>query len=60
MALRTSEYLQRNELVRFQLNDAPGNNQHQQKMVINLQSTMDLHFLIGILDFLRFVFSFKN
>ena len=35
MAFRTSEYLQRNELVRYQLNnvidDMPGNNQHQSK-----------------------------
>ena len=34
MALRTSEYLQRNGYVRFQLDDvirSPGNNQHQQK-----------------------------
>ena len=32
MAFRSSEYLQRNELVRYQLDDAirsPGNNQHQ-------------------------------
>lgn len=34
MALRSSEYLQQNELVRYQLDDvirAPGNNQHQIK-----------------------------
>ena len=34
MAFRTSEFLQRNELVRFQLDDvirAPANNQHQVK-----------------------------
>ena len=34
MAFRSNEYLQRNELVRFQLDDtirAPANNQHQQK-----------------------------
>ena len=34
MAFRTSEYLQRNELVHFQLDDVirtPGNNQHQEK-----------------------------
>ena len=34
MAFRSSEYLQRNELVRFQLDDvigAPNNNQHQEK-----------------------------
>ena len=34
MAFRTSEFLQRNELVRFQLDDvirAPGNGQHQEK-----------------------------
>ena len=34
MAFRTSEYLQRNEYVRFQLDDvirAPGNNQYQEK-----------------------------
>ena len=32
MAFRSSEYLQRNELVRYQLDDVirlPGNNQHQ-------------------------------
>ena len=34
MAFRTSEFLQRNELVRFQLDDvirAPANGQHQEK-----------------------------
>ena len=34
MAFRTTEYLQRNEYVHFQLDDvisAPGNNQHQEK-----------------------------
>ena len=34
MAFRTSEYLQRNELVRFQLDDVirvPANNQPQEK-----------------------------
>ena len=34
MAFRSSEYLQRNEFVRFQLDDvikAPGNNHHQEK-----------------------------
>ena len=34
MAFRSSEYLQRNELVRYQLDDvirSPGNNQHQVK-----------------------------
>ena len=43
MAFRSSEYLQRNELVRYQLDDvirSPGNNQHQVKngyRGINLQ-----------------------
>ena len=48
MAFRTSEYLQRNELVRYQLNnvidDMPGNNQHQSKtgykFTINDRSTL--------------------
>ena len=34
MAFRSSEYLQRNELVRYQLDDVirlPGDNQHQVK-----------------------------
>ena len=34
MAFRSSEYLQRNELVRYQLDDvirSPGDNQHQVK-----------------------------
>ena len=34
MAFRSSEFLQRNEYVRFQLDDVirtPGNNQHQEK-----------------------------
>ena len=34
MAFKSSEYLQRNEFVRFQLDDvirAPANNQHQEK-----------------------------
>ena len=40
MAFRSSEYLQRNELVRYQLDDVirlPGDNQHQVKNSINLQ-----------------------
>ena len=46
MAFRTSDYLQRNELVRYQLGDvisAPGNNQHQIKngckFTINVRSS---------------------
>ena len=46
MAFRTSDYLQRNELVRYQLDDvisAPGNNQHQIKngckFTINVRSS---------------------
>ena len=40
MAFRSSEYLQRNELVRYQLDDvirSPGDNHIKSKMVINSQ-----------------------
>ena len=63
MAFRSSEYLQRNELVRFQLDDvirAPANGQHQDKNDINLQLMIDLVFMIGIMLILRFSFKFKN
>ena len=64
MAFRSSEYLQRNELVRYQLDDvirSPGNNQHQvkngYKFTINDRSRV---FTIGITLFSKFSFSFKN
>ena len=61
MAFRSSEYLQRYELVRFQLDDiigAPKNNQYQEKNETNLQLMTDLHFTIDIMDTWRFVFSY--
>ena len=64
MAFRSSEYLQRNELVRYQLDDVirlPGDNQHQvkngYKFTINDRSS---HFMIGITLILKYSFSFKN
>ena len=38
MAFRSSDYLQRNELVRYQLDDvirSPGNDQQQNRMLIS-------------------------
>ena len=63
MAFRSSEYLQRNELVRYQLDDvirSPGDNQHQvkngYKFTINDRSSFyDWYTLI-----LKYSFSFKN
>ena len=41
MAFRSSEYLQRNELVRYQLDDVirlPGDNQHQVKKWLQIHN----------------------
>lgn len=64
MAFRSSDYLQRNELVRYQLDGvirAPGNNQHQikngYKFTINDKRA---HFMIGIMPILRCSFSVKK
>ena len=56
MAFRSPDNVQRNELVRFQLESnirAPANDAEQQKMVINLSSTIEVHFSIGIMHFLK-------
>ena len=56
MAFRSPENVQRNELVRFQLESnirAPANTAEQQKMVINLLSTIEVHFSIGLMHFLK-------
>ena len=56
MAFRSPENVQRNELVRFQLESnirAPANAAEQQKMVINLLSTIEVHFSIGSMHFLK-------
>ena len=50
MAFRTSEHLQRYELVRFQLDDViriPANGQHQDKMDISLRLMTGLPSTIG-------------
>ena len=63
MAFRTSEFLQRNELVRFQLDDvirAPGNGQHQEKMDIHLQSMIVVHSTIGTMLISRYSSRYKN
>ena len=47
----------------FKLDDvirAPGNNQHQEKMDANLQSTIAVVLSVGIMDTLKFVFSYKK
>ena len=57
MAFRSPENVQRNELVRFQLESnirAPANAAEQQKkMVINLSSMIEVHFSIGLMLFLK-------
>ena len=63
MAFRTGEFLQRNELVRFQLDDvirAPANGQHQEKMDIHLRSMIDRVFMIGTMLISRFSSRYKN
>ena len=62
MAFRRSEYLQRKEYVRFQLDDvirAPGNSQHKEKngnkFTINDRSS----FLDWYNGYLKFVFRFN-
>ena len=63
MAFRSSEYLQRNELVRYQLDDvirSPGNNQHQVKNGYKFTIMIDHHFMTGITLILKYSFSFKN
>lgn len=63
MAFRSRKYMQRNELVRYQLDDvirAPGNNHHQKRMDINLQQTTGAHFMIGTMPILRCSFSSKK
>ena len=59
MAFRSSEYLQRNELVRYQLDDvirSPGDNQHQVKNGYKFTS-IDW---TGITLILKYSFSFKH
>ena len=57
MAFSSREYLQRNELVRFQLDDgirAPANNQHQTKNGYKFTINDRVLFMIGIMFILRF------
>ena len=63
MAFRTSEFLQRNELVRFQLDDvirAPGNGQHQEKNGYTFTIMIDRVFMIGTMLISRFSSRYKN
>ena len=63
MAFRSNEYLQRNELVRFQLmtqSELQQMGNINKKMVINSQSMTDPHFMIGIMLILKFNFNSKN
>ena len=56
MAFRSPENVQRNELVRFQLESnirAPENAQEQQKKLINVLLMIELLFLIGIMLILK-------
>ena len=56
MAFRSPENVQRNELVRFQLEKnirAPENAQEQQKKLINVLLMIELLFLIGIMLILK-------
>ena len=56
MAFRSPENVQRNELVRFQLESnirAPANAAEQQKMVINSLSMIEALFTIGLMHFLK-------
>ena len=56
MAFRSPENVQRNELVRFELEStirAPANAAEQQKMVINSLSTIEALFTIGLMHFLK-------
>ena len=56
MAFRSPENVQRNELVRFQLESnirAPANATEQQKMDINLQQMIEVIFMIGTMHFLK-------
>ena len=51
MSFRSSEFLQRNELVRFELDDvirAPANGQHQAKNRYRLLLMIDQHSMTGI------------
>ena len=56
MAFRSPENVQRNELVRFQLKSYigdPANAAEQPKMDINLQSMIEVLFMIGTMHFLK-------
>ena len=63
MSFRAEEVLERNELVRFQLDNAiriHANGQDQEKMDINSQLIIDHQFLIGIILILKYDFDYKN
>ena len=64
MAFRTSEFLQRNELVRFQLDDVIRAPQPmvniRRKMDIHLQSMIDQVFTIGTMLISRSSSRYKN
>ena len=56
MTFRSPENVQRNELVRFEIVGnirAPANAAEQQKMVLNLLSTIEVLFSIGLMHFLK-------
>ena len=56
MSFRAKEFLERNEMVRFQLDNAiriPANGQHQGKTGYKLD-------MIGIMHILKYSFNYKN
>ena len=63
MSFRSSEYLQRNELTRFQLDyviRAPANGQHQTKNGYKFTINNRSSFMTGIMLTLKLDFRFKN
>ena len=60
---RSNQYCSRYEETPIQLDTAitiPGNNEMQKKMDINLQSTIEVHILIGLMDSLKLNFLLIN
>ena len=56
MAFRSPEYVERNELIHYQLQDnirMPANNQEQLKKLINSSLMTEAFFWIGIMPFLK-------
>jgi len=63
MALRSSEMSLRNELVRYQLDDAiraTAGGQHQDKNGCSSRLMIDQRFMVGIIRILKFSFKYKN